>query len=141
MTDAINLTVLANLKVPGPTITALTAPFWEAASQGRLLIQRCGSCRGAVFYPREICPHCWSDQLEWEEVSGQGTLRSFTVIHRPGHPAWSAAAPYAVGLVRLEEGPVMLSHILGEGLTVGQALKLAPTDIGGRVLPCFRPDT
>jgi len=141
MNDVFDLTVLADLKVPGPTITSLTAPFWEAASQGQLLIQRCQACGGAVFYPREICPHCWSDQLEWEEASGQGTLRSYTIIQRPGHPAWAAAAPYTVGLIRLKEGPVMLSHILGDDVAIGQALYLAPTNIGGRVLPCFRPET
>lgn len=147
MTDAHStlsdrLETLAGLRVPGPTVIALTAPFWEAAAEGRLLIQRCGACGDAVFYPREICPHCWADSLEWDEASGKGTLDSFTVIHKPGHPGWGPAAPYVLGLVRLEEGPVMLSHILStppfEEVAVGMALQFAPTDVGGRVLPLFK---
>ncbi|UOA16957.1 Zn-ribbon domain-containing OB-fold protein [Sulfitobacter dubius] len=130
---------LATLKVPGPTIIPLTAPFWEAAAEGRLLIQRCGGCGGAAFYPRELCPYCWSDALRWEEARGVGRLKSFSIIHKPGHPGWFAVAPYSVGLVELAEGPTLLSHLLSEALEVGMALQLAPTSIGGRVLPCFRP--
>lgn len=132
------MTDLATLNVPGPTVTPLTAPFWQAAAEGRLLIQRCGACCKAVFYPREICPHCWADALSWEDAGGSGRLKSFSIIHKPGHPGWGVATPYTVGLVELTEGPTMLSHILTEDPQVGMALTLAPTDIGGRVLPCFR---
>lgn len=131
------MTKLSDLKVPGPTIIALTEPFWTAAAEGRLLIQRCGDCHKAVFYPREICPHCWSDQLSWEEASGEGRLKSFSRIHKPGHPGWALVTPYVVGLVELSEGPTMLSHILAEDPFVGMALHLEPTDIGGRILPAF----
>lgn len=133
------MTDLSALNVPGPTIIPLTAPFWEAAARGQLLIQRCGSCDKAVFYPREICPHCWSDQLDWDEATGSGRLKSFSTIWKPGHPGWLPAAPYVVGLVELDEGPTMLSHILtgGSEPAVGDLMHLKPTDIGGRVLPVF----
>ncbi|MCE8439165.1 Zn-ribbon domain-containing OB-fold protein [Rhodovulum sulfidophilum] len=133
------MTDLSTLKVPGPTVIALTAPFWEAAAEGRLVIQRCGACGDAVFYPREICPHCWADALSWEEASGAGRLKTFSTIWKPGHPGWIPAAPYVVGLVELAEGPTMLSHILGKAPEIGMDLTLAPTNTGGRVLPCFRP--
>ncbi|MBN9045323.1 MAG: OB-fold domain-containing protein [Rhizobiales bacterium] len=131
---------LAELKVPGPTQTELTRPFWAAASEGRLLIQRCDDCARAVFYPREICPHCWSANLRWSDASGRGRLKSFSTIHKPGHPGWLPAAPYTVGLVELEEGPTMLSLILsdGQGPRVGNRLVMQPTEIGGRVLPAFK---
>ncbi|MEW6630656.1 MAG: zinc ribbon domain-containing protein [Pseudomonadota bacterium] len=129
------------LKTPGPTITALTAPFWEAAAEGRLKIQRCEDCGKAVFYPRPICPHCWSARLVWVEASGKGRLKSFSEVHKPGHPGWLPAAPYVVGLVELAEGPTMLSLILAgtQPLRVGGMLQLAPTATGGRVLPAFKP--
>jgi uncharacterized OB-fold protein len=129
------------LKTPDPTITALTAPFWQAAAQGRLVIQRCEACGKAVFYPRPICPHCWSNRLAWREASGRGRLKSFSVVHKPGHPGWLPAVPYVVGLVELEEGPTMLSFIVAEeaACAVGQKLTLAPTRIGGRMLPAFKP--
>lgn len=131
---------LSELKVPGPTEIELTRPFWTAAAEGRLLIQRCEDCSKAVFYPREICPHCWSEKLHWEEASGRGRLKSFSVVHKPGHPGWAPVAPYVVGLVELDEGPTMLSHILAGGRdpVVGDRLTMKPTDIGGRVLPAFQ---
>ncbi len=101
------MSLLADLNTPGPTIIALTEPFWKAAGDGKLLIQRCEDCGKAVFYPRAICPHCWSRKLRWEPASGRGTLKSFSVVHKPGHPGWIPAAPYVVGLVQLEEGPTM----------------------------------
>ncbi|MCE8470816.1 OB-fold domain-containing protein, partial [Rhodovulum sulfidophilum] len=61
------------------------------------------------------------------------------LIWKPGHPGWIPAAPYVVGLVELAEGPTMLSHILGKAPEIGMDLTLAPTNTGGRVLPCFRP--
>ena len=130
---------LASLSVPGPTSNALTAPFWQSAEAGRLTIQQCGSCDKWVFYPRAICPHCWADALEWQMASGKGRLKSFSVIWKPGHPGWIAATPYVVGLVELAEGPTMLSHILvpADGVAVGDPLHFAPTNIGGRILPCF----
>lgn len=133
------MTELSDLKVPGPTEIALTEPFWAAASAGKLMIQRCEDCGGAVFYPREICPHCWSEHLSWFEASGNGMLKSFSVVHKPAHPGWVPVAPYIVGLVELEEGPTMLSHILANSVApmVGHALRLKPTNIGGRILPVF----
>ena len=132
---------LNTLKTPAPTITALTQPFWDAAAEGRLKIQHCEDCGKAVFYPRPMCPHCWSKRLVWKEASGRGQLKSFSHVHKPGHPGWLLAAPYVVGLVELAEGPTMLSFILPGTRSpgVGDPLLLAPTAIGGRVLPAFKP--
>lgn len=133
---------LAELQVPGPTRTALTEPFWQAAEAGRLILQHCGACDRSVYYPRAICPHCWSDALTWQDASGQGRLKSFSQIWKPGHPGWIPVTPYFVGLVELAEGPTMLSHILTDSaaLSVGDTLNFAPTAIGDRVLPCFQAD-
>ena len=136
------MSVLGALKVPGPTTIALTAPFWTAAAEGRLLVQRCEDCGEAVFYPRGICPHCWSARLAWEQASGLGRLKSFTTVHKPGHPGWQPAAPYIVGLVELDERPTLTSLILADGApAVGDRLRFEPTDIGGRILPAFRITT
>ena len=132
------MTDLSNLKVPGPTMIPLTEPYWDAAANGHLIIQHCGSCNQHVFYPREICPHCWADALSWVPASGKGRLKSFSIIHRPGHPGWAEVTPYTVGLVELAEGPTMLSHILGDAPEIGQPLTFTPTNVGGRILPFFR---
>ena len=81
-----------------------------------------------------------SSTFSWEEASGLGRLKSFSVVHKPGHPGWAPVAPYVVGLVELDEGPTMLSHILpgDKDPVVGDRLELKPTNIGGRVLPAFQ---
>lgn len=133
------MTVLSDLKVPGPTAIPLTAPFWSAAEAGILHIQNCRACGRHVFYPRPICPHCWADALVWGDVGGSAQLISFSTIWKPGHPGWRPVAPYVIGLAKLKEGPVMLSHILTNACTpqVGAALRFAPTRVGERVLPLF----
>lgn len=129
---------IAGLSVPGPTKIALTEPFWTAAEEGRLTVQKCGSCEKHVFYPRGRCPHCWADALIWVQVSGQGKLKSYSEVHKPGNEGWVPAAPYYVGLIELDEGPTMLSHVLSEtGLSIGETIRFSPTNVGGRVLPCF----
>lgn len=136
-----NIQDLSALDVPGPTITALSAPFWKAANEGRLAIQNCRDCGRALFYPRGHCPHCWGRNLIWRDATGYGHLKSYSTVHRPGHPGWLPVAPYTVGLVELEEGPTMLSFIVEEGQgppPIGTPMCLAPTSIGKRVLPCFR---
>ena len=136
------MTALSELNVPGPTIIPLTEPLWTAAAKGRLSVQRCGSCDAHVFYPRGRCPYCWADALAWVEISGRGSLKSFSEVWKPGHSGWLPAVPYVVGLVALAEGPTMLSHILIDKnpVRVGDPLLLVPTNIGGRVLPCFAID-
>lgn len=130
---------LAELKVPGPTRTALSGPFWAAAAGGRLALQHCADCATWVFYPRQFCPHCWSPRLEWRDASGRGRLETWSVILRPGHPGWEPAAPYAIGIVRLTEGPTMLSHILTAQPRLHLPLAVRFTQVGAEMLPCFEP--
>ncbi|MGN6101392.1 MAG: Zn-ribbon domain-containing OB-fold protein [Devosia sp.] len=132
----------ADLAVPGPTVTALTRPFWEAAAAGRLLLQRCRDCRRWVFYPRATCPYCWSEALDWAEASGRGRLRTWSTVVRPAHPAWAAVAPYSVGLVGLAEGPTLLSHLLADPADLAPELPLAVRflRVGEATLPFFEPE-
>lgn len=136
--------MLKDLSVPGPTKIALTEPFWQAIESGRFILQHCGGCGRHVFYPRSLCPHCWSEDLSWVPADGSGKLKSFSQVHKPAHPGWVPAAGYIVGLVELTEGPVMLSLILTQEdrpLLTGDALRMHPTDVGGRLLPVFKQDS
>src|SRR5207302_5366614 len=96
------------LPKPSPT----SRPFWEAARKHELKLQRCGACRKFVYYPRPRCPHCFSDQLSWETVSGLGTLYSYTIVHRASNRAF-ADGPYVLAIVELAEGPRMTTNIAG----------------------------
>jgi uncharacterized OB-fold protein len=115
--------------LPVPAVNPDTAPYWEAASQDRLVMQRCGGCGKLRFYPRHLCPDCWSDATEWVEVSGHGRVHSYTVMQRAPSPAFMDRVPYVVALIDLEEGPRMMANIVG-----ADALDVA---IGDSVSVCF----
>lgn len=130
------------LNAPGPLPTGISRPFWEATSQKKFILQQCTHCSKWVFYPRGHCPHCWGGELKWKPASGIGYLRSFSVVHRPGHAAWKAVAPYALGIVDLAEGPTMLSTLPVERpelLQVGMQVEVRFVQIGSFTLPMFLP--
>lgn len=132
--------VFSTLDVPGPIPTAISEPFWAALRNHAFVLQRCDDCERWVFYPRAHCPHCWGTQLSWQAASGRGVVKSFSVVHRPGHFAWGAAAPYTIAIVELDEGPTMLSQLLvtnAEQVTVGMRVSLRPVEVGKFVLPFF----
>jgi uncharacterized OB-fold protein len=123
--------------LPAPTISPEVAQYWQAAGEGRLVIRTCLDCGELHHYPRAICPFCHSDNLDWREVAGTGTVYSYSVMRR-------APTPYAIAYVTLDEGVTMLSHIVGTSLDevrIGQAVKVdfAPTADDGPKVPVFRP--
>lgn len=98
---------------PLPDPTETSRPFWDAAKEGRLLIQRSKSKGKAVFYPRPVSPYGPNDELEWVEASGKGTVYSFTVARRPTAPQWANDGAYVIAIVELEEGAHMTTNIVG----------------------------
>ncbi|UVE93809.1 Zn-ribbon domain-containing OB-fold protein [Dietzia sp. B32] len=106
---------------PLPAPTTLTAGFWDAAREERLVVQRCESCCTFRHYPRHRCPNCTGDAWQWTEVSGTGHIHSFTVTHQSFHPAWADRVPYVVATVELDEGIRMVSDLdePAEAVTIG----------------------
>jgi uncharacterized OB-fold protein len=98
-----------------PETDAFTRAYWDAAAEGRLLIRRCGACGRAHHYPREFCPHCWSEDVTWEPASGRATLYTWSVVHRNDLPPFSERVPYVAAVVELAEGPRMMTEIVGAG--------------------------
>jgi uncharacterized OB-fold protein len=98
---------------PVPVVNTWARPFWDAAKQERLIIQKCSACGMHVFYPRIACPHCSSDDLEWVEASGKGTVYSFTVVEANAPSAFLGDVPFVVAVIRLQEGVQMLSNVIG----------------------------
>lgn len=93
---------------PLPLADEVSAPFWQAARQGRLEIQRCGQCRHWIHAPALACPQCGSEELAFEPVSGRGTLYSWTVLHHSPGPGFAGMLPLIVGIVELAEQPHLL---------------------------------
>jgi uncharacterized OB-fold protein len=85
----------------------LDAPFWQAALDGQLVVQRCGSCGQRRFPPRPMCPHCQSFESTWQRMSGEGRIWSFAVPHPPLLPAFAGLAPYNVVVVELADDPAI----------------------------------
>jgi hypothetical protein len=98
---------------PLPRPSPESSPYWEAAKHHRLEIQRCNACGKFWFPPSASCPHCLAADFAWTAVSGKGKVYSFVVFHRVYHPSYEGEVPYAVALVELDEGPRMLTNIVG----------------------------
>lgn len=101
------------INLPKPTPDGDSGPFWEAARRGELLIQQCRACQAYIFYPRSICPHCFSADIAWVVSSGRGRIYSYTVVHRAFGP-FAEETPYVVAIIQLEEGVRMMSRVLGD---------------------------
>lgn len=105
-----------------------TAPYWEAARDGRLTYKECRSCRQAFFYPRARCPRCWSADTVWRDASGDGTVHTFTVVHQNDLPPFKDRVPYVVALIDLEAGVRMTSNVEGcppEDVECGMPVRVA----------------
>lgn len=125
-----------------PGVDTFTRPYWDAAAQGRLLIRRCAACGRAHHYPREFCPHCWGEDVAWEQASGRATLYTWSVVHRNDLPPFGGRTPYVAAVVDLAEGPRMMTEVVEceeAGLRVGMALEAHFRRAGGVTVPVFRP--
>ena len=120
-----------------------TAEYWAAAREHRFVLQRCNSCGEHQFYPRGVCSHCLSSELEWREASGNGTVYSYSVNHRAPHPGFADDLPFVLAIVELEEGPHMMTNIVvsdPDRVTIGMAVTVTFADVTDQVtLPKFTP--
>ena len=132
------------LPAPAPERTPETDAFWNATAEGRLVLTRCDSCGMVIWYPRALCPSCGCVTISLVEASGHGTIYSFTVVHRGSGP-YEDAVPYVVAYVELEEGPRVLTNIVGctpDGVSIGQRVEIVFCDTGeGSALYRFEPTT
>jgi uncharacterized OB-fold protein len=117
--------------------------YWEKAAAHELWLRRCKDCTRAYFYPRDICPHCYSRNVEWVQASGRGTLYAFSVVERGPVPFFRDRVPYIAALVELEEGPRLPTNLVGvepDAVSIGMPVRVDFEDTGeGVTLPVFRP--
>jgi len=123
-------------RIAPPPVNPETKPFWDAAANGTLLLKKCNGCGEVHYYPRTLCPFCFSDKTEWLAAAGRGTIYSYSVMRR-------AEVPYVIAYVTLEEGVTMMTNIVDcdlNAVRIGQRVKLTfrPTD-GGPPVPMFTP--
>jgi len=123
-------------KIAAPEVNPETKPFWDAAAEGKLLLKRCRACGEAHYYPRAICPFCFSAATEWFAAAGTGVIYTYSVARR-------GPSRYAIAYVTLTEGVTMMTNIVDgdvDKLAVGQAVRLVfrPSE-GGPPVPMFAP--
>ena len=98
---------------PKPRPAPESLPYWQAAREHRLALPKCEDCQKSWFPPSRTCPHCLSTKFSFENVSGKGKIFSFVTFHRVYRPAFAEDVPYVVALIELDEGPRLLSNIMG----------------------------
>jgi hypothetical protein len=109
-----------------PPVTPSNAPFWTALKEGRLVGQFCTSCKSARFPVGPICPYCGSDDFNWRELSGEGTVFSWVCYHRSYMPEFADLMPYVVVLVELAEGIRLFGRYISSGSpSIGAPVRVA----------------
>ena len=130
-------------KKPIPAVTPEMKPFFDAAKRRELVVQRCTQCGTHRFPAREICSNCLSRAAEWVKVAGAGEVFSYNVMHQVYHPGFADEVPYAVAVIKLEEGAKMNSNLVGvkpHDIKIGMRVQVVFEDISDEVtLPKFAP--
>ena len=124
-------------KIADPLLNIGDEPYYEAAGQGKLLLKKCGACGEVHFYPRGICPFCFSDKVSWQEAKGTGTIYTYSVTRRGG------PVPYCIAYVKLDEGVSMMTNIVDcdlDTVRCDQKVKVVfKKSEGGVSIPMFTP--
>jgi hypothetical protein len=129
--------------MPMPLADATTLPFWQAAAEHRLVVQRCAACDHTRHPPAPVCPECRSEAAEWLELDGRGEIYTYTIVHRP--LAAGQTLPFVIAVVALEGsgGLRMISNIVGAdpaSIGIGMAVELVWEDMSADLaIPRFRP--
>jgi uncharacterized OB-fold protein len=127
--------------IPIPVPDGDSKAFWEGVAQHKLLIQRCDACQHYIFYPRSLCPQCFSDAISWVEARGTGTIYSYTVVHQAYGP-FAGQVPFVVAIVELAEGVRMMTRIAGSqsaSIHIGAPVQVTFEQVDeGITLPYFQ---
>ena len=119
--------------------------YWEKAKAHELWLMRCKDCSKVYFYPRPICPECFSRNTEWFQSSGRGTLYAFAIVQRAPTPAFADRVPYVTAFVELEGGihiptNLVMDNPTPDNVKIGMACEVFFEDRSDKIsLPMFKP--
>lgn len=121
-----------------------TRPFWLATRDKLLKYQQCRDCGTVVFYPRRHCTGCLGNDLAWKESAGAGTVYTYSVVRQSYHPFFRGLVPYAVAWIDLDEGPRLVSNVVGvedplRDVRIGMRVRLCWEEHDELCLPLFEP--
>jgi uncharacterized protein len=128
---------------PLPIIDADSRLFWNGCREHQLRFQKCEDC-GWVRWPASgVCPECFSQNTVWITANGKGRVYTFVVYHVAFHPGFENDIPYVVAMVELEEGPRLLTNLVGchpEEVRCDLAVEVTWEEVTAEfTLPMFRP--
>jgi uncharacterized OB-fold protein len=127
---------------PLPRTDAVSAPYWRAAAEGRLVYQECPACGHRQLYPRAMCAACAATP-EWRDAGGRGVVHTYTVIRQNWAKPFREQVPYVVAMIELDEGPRVMSNIVGcepDAVHIGMRVELETVRIDDEIgLPFWRP--
>ncbi|CAB4725324.1 MAG: hypothetical protein F2754_14585 [Actinobacteria bacterium] len=124
-----------------PIADQFTEPWWQACRERRLLVRACATCGRTHFPPRPACPHCWSDQVSWHQVTGLGSLYTYSVVRENDLAPFGASLPYVPAIVALDEGPRLMTSIVDSSsltIAVDARVEVVFVDRGDWTFPAFR---
>jgi uncharacterized OB-fold protein len=134
---------MLNITRPLPTIDDDSRPFWQSTKAHAMKLQRCNRCESFWFYPGPVCHHCGSTDFQWVQVAGTGTIYSYTLLQRAKGNPFENDVPIAIALIRLTEGPVLMSNLSdydADDVRIGLPVEVVYEDVNDEVtLPIFRP--
>ncbi len=134
---------MAEYTKPLPVPSPETQPFWDACARRELTLPFCTACAQFFFYPRAFCPRCFGDAIEWRRCTGRGTLYTFAIQYRPQMIGFTP--PYVTAIVQLEEGPRMMTTLVGvtpspEAIRCDMPVEVTWEQASDEItLPLFRP--
>jgi uncharacterized OB-fold protein len=128
---------------PLPRPNKLSQPFWDGAKRHELLLQKCSACGHLWFPPSARCPKCLSPEYTWAKATGRGKVWSSIVMWQSYFPSFETDIPYNVAYVELEEGPRLMTNIIGcenDAIYCDMAVEVVFEDVTAEIsLPKFRP--
>ena len=134
---------MSDYKKPLPRIDEESRGYWEALARHELYFQQCIDCGTKRFPPRAVCPKCLSSATAWVRASGRATVYSFTVTHQNQAPGFRESLPYVLAVVQLDEGPRMMTNIVGcapDQVRIGMTVEIEYEDVAPEItLAKFRP--
>ena len=129
---------------PLPQVTSADRPFWDAAKEHRFVLPKCTGCGHVFFPPYSYCPRCLSSDLEWIDGAGKAKVWGYIEMVQPYLKSFEGDLPYNVVLVELDEGPMMLSNVVGvpaDRIKVDMPLEVLFDDVTDDfTLVKFRPE-
>ena len=131
--------------MPPPLADAETLPWWQAAAEHRLVVQRCTGCGHFRHPPGPACAECRSLDSEWVELPGRGRVYTYTIVHRPVSAAQAGQLPFIIAVIEPEgaDGVRLMSNLVEvdpEAVEIGLPVEVVWEDMGPELsVPRFRP--